>query len=100
MQHAVTTGGAGFIGSHVAHSLAEAGERVRVLDAERDVREVSRQSIVTTRALGAGRVITRDDLTFKRPGTGFEPWQLDKVLGRTTARAVESDVPLIADDLS
>ena len=72
----------------------------RVLDCERDVREVSRQSIVTTRTLEPGHTITRDDLTFKRPGIGFEPWRLDEVIGRTTARAVEGDVPITAGDLA
>src|SRR5438552_3390434 len=32
MAHYLITGGAGFIGSNLAHTLAERGERVRVLD--------------------------------------------------------------------
>lgn len=72
----------------------------RVHACERDVRAVSRQSIVSTRALGVGETITRADLTFKRPGTGLEPWRLDEVLGTTLARDVEPDVPLTREDLS
>ncbi|HBS28039.1 MAG TPA: N-acetylneuraminate synthase [Phycisphaerales bacterium] len=67
---------------------------------ERDVRSVSRQSIVTTRALGAGRTLAPGDLCVKRPGTGLEPWRLSEVVGRPLARAVEADAPLHADDLS
>ncbi len=71
----------------------------RVLDCERDVREVSRQSVVTTRALAPGDVIARDDLTIKRPGTGIGPWRFDEVVGRRVGRAVEADVPLRGADV-
>lgn len=71
-----------------------------VLDAERDVRTVSRQSLTTTRALPVGHTLTRADITFKRPGTGLLPYQLDEILGRTLTRAVDADMPLTADALS
>lgn len=74
-------------------------EGKRVLDIERDVRTVSRQSLVTTRALPAGHRIGEGDLAVKRPGTGIEPWRLTEIVGQTTARAVESDTPLLEDDL-
>lgn len=70
-----------------------------VLECERDVRLVSRQSLVTRRVLAAGEVVRTEDLTIKRPGTGIEPWRLDEVVGRRTARALEADVPLAAGDM-
>lgn len=66
----------------------------RVLDTERDVRAASRQSITALRPLPAGHVIARGDLTFKRPGTGIPPFELDRVLGRSLARPAEMDMPL------
>lgn len=85
-----------------AHSLIAAREsRVKiVLPCEQDVRRVSRQSITTKTALPAGHVIRRDDLTFKRPGTGIEPFRIAEVIGRTTAREVDADMPLASDDLA
>lgn len=71
----------------------------RVLDIERDVRTVSRQSIVTTRALRAGERLSREHVTFKRPGTGLLPYQIDTVIGRALARDVDADVPLTPADL-
>lgn len=71
----------------------------RVLDIEQDVRAVSRQSITTRRVLPAGHTLTREDLTFKRPGSGLLPFQLGSILGRTLARDVETDVPLMAEDV-
>ncbi len=66
---------------------------------ERDVREKSRQSITTKRAMRRGEMLRREDVTFKRPGTGLPPSQLERVLGRTLARDVGADVPIQAADL-
>lgn len=72
----------------------------RVLSIEEDVRRVSRQSIVTTRSLKAGQRIAREDVTFKRPGTGIAPYQLTEVIGKIISRDVEEDQPIMSDDLS
>lgn len=74
--------------------------RKRVLESESDVRRVSRQSIVTLRALRAGDRLTREMLTVKRPGTGIPPCELHGVVGRTLARDVGADTPLTDGDLS
>lgn len=66
----------------------------RVLPIERDVRAVSRQSLVTTRDLPEGHVLTRGDVTFKRPGTGVPPWELGACLGARLSCAVEADMPI------
>jgi len=66
----------------------------RILEIEQDVRRVSRQSLTATQPLPAGHVITKEDLTIKRPGTGIEPSQLAATVGRRLATAVEADMPL------
>lgn len=71
----------------------------RVLNCERDVRDVARQSVTTTRDLALGESISRGDLTIKRPGAGIEPFRLDEVIGRKLERAVEADMPLMDEDL-
>lgn len=70
-----------------------------VLDCERDVREVSRQSIVSTQELLAGDVLTREMLTIKRPGTGVPPFLIDEMIGRRVVRDVEIDVPIVREDV-
>jgi N,N'-diacetyllegionaminate synthase len=82
---------------------ARHGEYVRakrVLPIEEDVRRVSRQSVVCTRPLAAGEKLRREDLTIKRPGTGLPAYLLDEVVGRTAARAIEPDTPLMIEDLA
>jgi sialic acid synthase SpsE len=70
-----------------------------VLDCERDVREVSRQSLVSTRALREGDVLTREMLTIKRPGTGVPPFLMGEIVGRRVVRDVEMDVPIVREDV-
>jgi len=71
----------------------------RVLDCERDVRQVARQSVVSTRAIPEGTTITREMLTTKRPGTGILAYEIDTVVGRVASRAIEADVPIVQEDL-
>jgi len=67
---------------------------------EQDVRRVSRQSLVAVESRSAGHVLTRTDLTVKRPGTGIPPYRLDEVVGRRLARGIEADMPLVEEDLA
>lgn len=71
----------------------------QVQDRERDVRSVSRQSIVSRRALPVGHRLTRDDVTFKRPGTGVPPFALTDVLGAALTHPVQADMPIMWADL-
>lgn len=74
--------------------------RKRVLEIESDVRTLSRQSLVAKRDLPAGHLVTRADLTIKRPGTGLEPWTLEATVGRRLGKAVAADTPLREQDLA
>lgn len=84
--------------AHLAHRLLGDG-RKRVLDAEHDVREASRQSVVAARAIPRGRMIDASDLTAKRPGTGLPPYMLSEVRGRVAAHDIDSDMPIREEDL-
>ncbi|RMH25988.1 MAG: N-acetylneuraminate synthase [Planctomycetota bacterium] len=74
--------------------------RKAVLDCERDIRALSRQSVVSVDRIVAGSVIDRGHLTIKRPGTGILAYRLDEVIGRTAARDIEGDVPIVEEDLA
>lgn len=70
-----------------------------VQDIERDVRQVSRQSVVTTRALKRGHVLEPKDLTLKRPGSGLPPSMLNELFGRRLAGDIAADTPLTESHL-
>ncbi len=61
--------------------------------------ESFRRSIVTTRSIKAGEVLTRSDLDFKRPGVGIAPEYLAQVIGRTAKVDLEYDKPLLFSHL-
>jgi len=70
-----------------------------VLDIEQEVRDVSRQSLATVRELAPGDVIGSGDVTTKRPGSGIEPFELDRIVGRTVIRPLDKGSTLRWDDL-
>lgn len=73
--------------------------RRTVLAAEMEKRDKFRRSLVARTNLPKGHVLTEQDLTAKRPGTGISPAEQDYVLGRTLACAVEEDQILSWSDL-
>lgn len=76
------------------------GDAKHVLEIERDVRTVSRQSLVATRALHPGERVGAADVTVKRPGTGIAPWRRDETIGRTLVRGVRVDQVLCDEDFA
>jgi sialic acid synthase SpsE len=60
----------------------------RVLEIERDVRRVSRQSVVARRGIRAGAAIVEADVTVQRPGTGIGAAEFEGVIGRAVQRDI------------
>lgn len=71
----------------------------RVLACEQDVRAVSRQSVVTARAIGRGERIGVGDVVVKRPGTGLAPERMSAVIGRRATRDLAADVVVVEGDV-
>lgn len=63
-------------------------------DTEQAARTNARRSIVSSGAIAAGTAITRDMLTFKRPGTGISPSRIDEVVGEIAAIDIADDTIL------
>jgi N-acetylneuraminate synthase/N,N'-diacetyllegionaminate synthase len=74
------------------------GDKVPTL-AERETAAVARKSLVWTRDLEAGAVVTDGDLVAQRPGTGVSPARLHDVVGKATARPVRAGSFVAADDV-
>ena len=67
--------------------------------AEQGVRLMARKSIVSTRDIAAGDIFRKEDVTFKRPGTGLSPIQRDFVIGKKAGRAIAADHVIRAEDI-
>jgi N,N'-diacetyllegionaminate synthase len=63
----------------------------RPMPSEADTRRVARKSLVAARPIERGEKITREMIAVKRPGTGISPADLERAIGRTTARPLATD---------
>jgi len=76
------------------------GSFVRTVSkAEQDKKAKFRRSLVIKESLKEGHILSTDDLTSKRPGTGISPNLMDQVVGRTIIKDLESDTVLKWENL-
>jgi N,N'-diacetyllegionaminate synthase len=94
------------------HELAELVDGVREIEAmlaapvDKDaeaaalteMKRVFEKSVVTSREIPAGAVISREMLAAKKPGTGIPAARMDDVVGRTAARNLPADT-VVTEDL-
>ncbi len=59
-----------------------------------------RKSVVVSRDISAGTVLTRDNLEIKRPGTGSAPEMYARFLGKKTSRNLPGDHLITLDDVT
>lgn len=83
-------------GVEFVEKLCGSGE-LKCLASEQLSRQNARRSLVSTRAIPAGTVITADMLTAKRPGTGISPVEQGRIEGRRALVDIGEDVTLTRD---
>lgn len=64
------------------------------LEAEESARINARRSLVVNQYIKKGTILTREMLTFKRPGTGICPSKINEVIGRYATQDIEEDTIL------
>lgn len=52
---------------------------------------VVRKSIIASRAINSGEILSEDNLTIKRPGTGISPMRWNEIIGTTAIRDFDED---------
>ncbi len=67
---------------------------ISALESEAPARRNARRSLVAARPIAAGTVVTRDDLTWKRPAHGVSPREIDAVLGKRARADIAEDTVL------
>lgn len=70
------------------------------LPSEAEARRQARRSLVATRTLQEGHVITRKDVAIKRPGHGIPPRLLDNVIGARALATIREDAVIVYEDLA
>ena len=65
--------------------------KVKALADEAPARTNARRSLVALKDIPKGKVITKEDLTFKRPAHGVSPKFIDEVLGKTALVDIKDD---------
>lgn len=74
--------------------LALGSPEKTVTEAERPNIAVARKSIVASRHIAKGELLTEENLSTKRPGTGINPMSWDTVIGTAADRDYDPDEPI------
>lgn len=96
------------IDMHDLHALVDGirkiekglGSTKQVHEREKQIRTWAFRSVVSTKPIAAGQVITEEMVWTKRPGTGIPSKRLYEVIGRTAARDIEQNSLVSWEDLA
>lgn len=70
---------------------------LKCLDTELKARQNARRSIVSKGKIEKGKIVTEDMLTYKRPGIGIAPSDINKIIGKVSKIDIEDDTILQLD---
>jgi len=65
--------------------------KVEALEDEESARKNARRSLVANKDIKKGQIITKEDLTFKRPAHGISPKFIDEVVGKKAVCDIKED---------
>lgn len=79
--------------------LSLGGKDRIVLPAELEKRKDMRRSLVSTREIKAGEIISIEDLDAKRPGTGISVSKIDDVIGKIVKKDIAKDCLILEENI-
>lgn len=81
-------------------SYVSKGSSQRIsFNVESEAVKYARRSIVSTQKIPKNTVLTEKMLDIKRPGTGISPKFFEKIIGSTTSKEIDEDIPMQWTDL-
>lgn len=78
---------------------AASGKIKKINEKERAIREWAFRSLVTTKEIQAGQIITEDDIWSKRPGTGIPSKEMPQMIGRKALKNLAKNTMLSWKDV-
>ena len=75
-------------------NVLKGSDQLRCLETEKISRLNARRSVVSLNPIPKGTILKREMLTFKRPGTGVSPADLEKLIGMVAKVDIPSDTTL------
>ncbi len=75
-------------------------EEKKPLESELPAIQYARRSLVAIRYIPKGKIIEKEDLTWKRPGIGISPALLESIIGSATLKDICEDEILTFDKIS
>jgi N,N'-diacetyllegionaminate synthase len=70
----------------------------RPMKNEEDTRSISRRSLVTTRDIRTGEIISSNDIAIKRPGNGIPPEFKEIIIGMQAKHDISADTVIRWED--
>ena len=64
---------------------------VKALESEKKAIQNARRSLVASRDIEKGKIITNEDLTWKRPAFGISPKHIDSVINKIAKESIKMD---------
>ena len=71
-----------------------------IQDKERPIRDWAYRSIISSRSIKAGQIITIDDICTKRPGNGILSVHYESILGKKAKNDISKNIPLSWADIN
>ena len=76
------------------------GSKERILQPEEyEQRKKMRRSVIAAKDLKVGDILTHDNISCKRPGTGISPDKIDEILNKKVLRDIEADTLIKLEDI-
>ena len=83
------------------HKIEKAlGDEKKVCPKEEAIRQWAFRSIVSTRYINRGEIITQDMIWSKRPGTGIPSYKMPEIIGMVAQRDIPCNVLVKMEDLA
>jgi N-acetylneuraminate synthase len=83
----------------ISDILAAPVDKDAEADALGELKQIFEKSVVTTREIPAGAVVSREMLAVKKPGTGIPARRIDEIVGMRARRPLAADAVVTEDDV-